>query len=174
MKFEESEYDSAESYFDEALSLKSDLTEANAGKGWSKLMKDESSFTEIANLLELAKLDTSIQIDVFAGLAIVNDLLKQYSFAIDYVNQILSKSPSYVFQHNPTINYQDLLVIQSHSYLFNKQFDKAYETISLLTTEFIFDPDDSSTWIVEGDRYPSYEGAISAALAIAAERYKSF
>ena len=174
LKFTKAEYDSAEYYFNEALKLNSDIKEAFAGKAWSKLMLDKADFESIEELFKEAQSDTSIVKDVKAGLAIVSNLQKKYSASINYIDELLASSASYVFQHKTDIDYHDLLVIEAHSYFYSKNFDKAYETILKLTTNYIFDPEDSSTWVVEGDKYPSYEGAISALLAKLSSQYKSF
>lgn len=172
--FEQTEYDSAEYYFDQALALDNEFAESNLGKAWSKLMAGDSDFDEIESALTTALADTAIKTDGLAGLAVITNLEKKYSTSADYVDQLLALASAYVFQYKTDINYQDMLVIQAHSYFYNKQFDEAYESILKLTNEYAFDPDDSSTWVVDGDTYPSYEGAISAALSKVADLYKSF
>lgn len=172
--FENAEYDSAEYYFDWAISLVSNYPEGQAGKAWSKLLNEDTDFSTIENLLENALTEESLINDLYAALGIVNNLQKDYTSSVNYIDDLFDLAASYVFSHNTDINYQDLLVIQAHSYFYNKDFDKAYESILELTTEFSFDPFDSTTWIVDGDLYPSYEGAISAALAKVSKDYKSF
>ena len=174
IEFEKSNYDSAEHFFDEALQLDNELAEGAAGKAWSRLMMDKSSLDAIENLLLKAKSNPKILNDVMAGLAIVNNLQKKYSSSVDYVSQLLDASSSYVFSHKADIDYHDLLIIKAHSYFYSKNFDKAYETILEITTNYLFDPQNPETWEVNGDKYPSYEGAISAALAKLSEQYKSF
>ncbi|MBN2279177.1 MAG: hypothetical protein JXQ65_01210 [Candidatus Marinimicrobia bacterium] len=173
-KFEIADYDSAEYYFDQVLSLRADVPEGQLGKGWSKMLVEDSDYQNIETLFASAVSDTSVQKDALAGLGIVNNLQKKYSSSANYINQLLEIASSYVFSHKSDINYQDLLVIQSHSYFYNKQFDQAYESILQLTTQYIFDPFDDDTWIVDGKVYPSYEGAISAVLAKLSDLYKSF
>jgi tetratricopeptide (TPR) repeat protein len=174
LEFEAGKYDSAEYYFNEALALDNEYGESNAGKAWSLLMKDESQALTVENLFSKATADTSLLNDVETGLAIVTNLQQKYNTSINYVNKVLARESAYVFQHKTDINYQDLLVIQAHSYFYNKQFDKSYETLLQITSDFVFDPEDATTWVVKGDTYPSYEGAISAVLAIVANQYKSF
>ena len=161
-KFENADFDSAEYYFDQALSLRTGEPGGQLGKGWAKLMNEDSDYLNVETLFESAMTDSSLKNDLLAGLGIV------------YIDQLLESSSSYVFSHNTDINYQDMLIIQAHSYFYNKQFNKSYESILELTTDYIFDPSESSTWVVDGDTYPSYEGAISALLAKLSDLYKSF
>ena len=172
--FENAQYDSSEFYFDRVLALRTGEPRGQIGKGWSKLLDENTDFNNIEILFESAMTNEDLKNDLMAGLAIVNNLQKKYSGAVDYVDQLLTAVSTYVFSHKTEINYQDLLIIQAHSYFYNKQFDNAYVTILELTTDYIFDPADSTTWVVDGDVYPSYEGAISAVLAKLSDQYKSF
>jgi hypothetical protein len=174
MKFEQADYDSAEYYFDEALTLQSTLPAGKAGKGWSKLMREDADLTAIETLFEGARSDSSLLNDVYAGLGIVNNLQKKYSSSSAYIEQLLTRASTYVFEHKTDITYEDMLVIQAHSYFYNKQFDQAYESLLELTTDYLFDSTDPDTWIVDSKPYSSYEGAISALLAILSNQYKSF
>jgi len=172
--FEQAQYDSSEYYFDRVLALRTNEPRGQIGKGWSKLLVEDSDFSNIETLFESAMADENLKNDLMAGLAIVNNVQKKYGDAADYVDQLLTAVSTYVFSHKTDINYQDLLVIQAHSYFYNKQFDNAYESILELTTDYIFDPADKLSWVVDGDTYPSYEGAISAVLAKVSDQYKSF
>ncbi len=172
--FENARYDSAEYYFDLALNLMNGHEESQAGKAWTLLMQDESDLAAIETYLEKAQSDTSLLNDVLAALGIVNNLQKDYSTSINHIQQLLDRSSAYVFSHKTDIDYNDMMVLQAHSYFYNKQFDRAYEVILEMTTTYVFDPDDGSTWTVDGKKYPSYEGAISAVLAKLSDQYKSF
>ena len=137
-------------------------------------MLDDADLSSIETLLNNAKTDSLILNDVLAALGIVQNLQKKYSASVSNIDQLLNRIETYVFQHKTDIDYRDMLIIKAHSYFYNKNFDYCYEALLEINQDYIFDPDDSSTWEIDGKKYSAYEGAISALLAKLSNQYKSF
>jgi len=171
--FSDGKYDESLSDFQEILKFESDHREGNMGCGWVGLVQDNESMSILNDYLIKGLSDTSIANDCRCGLAAINLIDEKYADAVGYINDVLTDEPSYTFQYKTDIDYRDLLVIKAQSLFFLKQYNNAYEAVLELTTTYIFDPDDYSTWIVDGVSYPAYEGAIAAAISKLAVEYKS-
>jgi tetratricopeptide (TPR) repeat protein len=122
--FELGQYENAKDKFDEALTLDATYADAYNGLGWSNakldlLSESISNFTQcISNGMTTA--------DPYAGeAAVYRDYNNRYSDAISAADMALSKDRRYIFSHDTSFDWKDLMLILAQSYFGNEDYELA-------------------------------------------------
>lgn len=151
--FELQDYAAAISYFTQAKSI-ADYTDAYNGLGWGYIRVD-SIQNALLNFNSSITLD-SLNIDAYAGRSSVNLYLNRYTSAINDANNVISYDEFYVFSHDTTISYKDIRLILAQSYFYTQQYERAQEQVDIIYPENGLNPNDPSTWVVNGITYSTY------------------
>jgi tetratricopeptide (TPR) repeat protein len=122
--FELGQYENAIDKFDEALTLDAAYADAYNGLGWSNAKLDQlaesiSSFNQcISHGMTTA--------DPYAGeAAVYRDYDDRFSDAISAANTAFSKDRRYVFSHDTSFDWKDLMLILAHSHFGNEDYETA-------------------------------------------------
>ncbi len=163
--------------YDEALSKFSDIIYDAPedelgfhGKGWCKLLLNDPD-DSITNF-DLAISFGNYTNDPIAGLAIAYHASGDYLGGIVYCKELLQNNPSYYFEHQPLINYQDIRIILAMCYYHEGELTLAQEQADFLAEEqgnlqynpldIALDVEDETTWIIADTQYNSYAEALMA------------
>ncbi len=124
-KFEDSELDSAEAYFVDALDTDSTYGEAWTGRGWVDLLRDSLS-NAISDFDKALALDTG-QEDAQAGKAALLPEIEPPDFqgAVDAAESVLSGAGRYIFDHDTDFDWMDLRLIMAQSFFALTFYDSA-------------------------------------------------
>jgi len=171
--FVEARYSLAVKSFDEALLEQPSNVEAKVGKGWSLLMKDTSRTEQIINLLEEGIYSQDWKPDSRCALASARLIRKEYNKCIENSDSLLASHPDYVFQYKTNIDWRDVAIIKAQAQFLTQKYTRAWSTISQIS-ELNLDPANSDSWVINGNKYPSFAAALSAELAKLSREYKSF
>ncbi|MCF7885745.1 MAG: hypothetical protein K9M80_04540 [Candidatus Marinimicrobia bacterium] len=171
--FTEKKYSMAVQSFNQALEEAPEDLEAKLGKGWSLLMKDTSGTDEIINLLKSGVSAQELKLDAFCALTSVHLVQKEYTQAINSADTLLSNEPNYVFQYNTKIDWKDITIIKAQAYFLNRNYTQAWNTIVDIS-ELNLAPNDSKSWVIDGQEYLSFPAVLSVEIANLSREYMSF
>lgn len=159
-EFESASYDTAVTYFNNALGLDSNHADASSGLGWSKallgFLSEAVTALQTANSLGLTTQDAN------AGLAVVYRDLPNLESAISHAGTVVGNEPSYSFSHRPSIDYKDMHLVMAQCYYRQGEasFPDAQAQVDILYQNNGLDPDTPSTWVVGGQTYQTYAEAL--------------
>ena len=163
--FEAKDYEGALASFDEAISSGYKLAEAYLGAGWSNLLLENISDAIEAcnNALDegYSKPEDAycaLCIAYLATLATSTEAQK----AASYADSVLSIDPHYTFSHLTAVNYLDVHLVRAEAYLYLGDYAKVQESLDVLDPDNGLDPEDSNTWVVDGQSYNTYLEALIA------------
>ena len=122
--FEQGQYADARDKFDEALALDDTYADAYNGQGWSNANLDELSAAINSFIQCLSNGMTTA--DPYAGeAAVYRDYNNRFSDAIAAANTALSKNRRYVFSHDTSFDWKDLMLILAQSHFGNGDYETA-------------------------------------------------
>ncbi|MGD8412890.1 MAG: hypothetical protein PVF33_01585 [Candidatus Latescibacterota bacterium] len=109
---------------------------AHEGKGWCNLKLDrlddaDVSFANSAN-----------RVDANAGWVIVKWALEEYDAVHERAVFVLNRDGSYVFKHDKSVDYRDLILHDAYSYFHLGNYENCLEDILLLDAAFQADLND--------------------------------
>jgi len=160
--FEDSDYQSAYSKFDEALEADSHNEDAYHGRAWSSLLM--SNVQDAISDFNASIYYGNSGLDPIAGLAVAYLADQQYSTAISKARYVISSNSNYYFEHKPLINYRDLHLILAMAYFHTGNLSAACEQIQSLEPEISISQTDSSTWEYNGQSFGSYAETVMAVI----------
>ncbi len=172
--FESDHFSDGLADFEAALALDANYGEAFAGQGWClfKLAQDTSGYDAAVAAFLAAVSHGETESYVVAGQAAARlaqggtNLNLAYSLSMWFVGN----DPSFVFDHQPSINGADMLVVAASAKAALGQMEDALYCADLLEVSGI-DPDVPSTWLVGGTSYNSFEAAVLAHIFQLSEQY---
>jgi tetratricopeptide (TPR) repeat protein len=131
------DYLSALEKFEEAISKETNYVEAYCGAGWAtaRLTDLASSVSYFSSCISL----NSSYVDGHAGLAFVYNAQKKYLSAITSANSALSQNSAWFFQHDESLNYNDLHLLLAECYFFLLNFENCLAQVKILNTSFTAD-----------------------------------
>lgn len=162
LAFEESNYDSAIVYFENARLINPNYADIFTGLGWCYTKVDSlvDALDEFSNAISIDEL----AVDAFVGRAAVNLKLGFSYLAIEDAGTTLKIDSLYIFSHDTTITYLDLHLILAEGYYQTQQYGLAHQEVEYLANifelSFNLDENDSSTWTNPSNpeiTYISYE-----------------
>lgn len=144
--FEDSDLDSAASFFTDALDADSTYSDAWTGLGWVDLLRDSLS-NAMADFNEAIALDAD-QEDAHAGSAALLPEMVPPDFqgAIDAANEVLDGSRRYIFDHDTSFDWMDLRLIMAQSFFALTEYDSANIQVDSLGGT---PADSADTWFVD-------------------------
>lgn len=153
------DFDKAIEYFKKALSMDSSYPDALNGLGWSYLHKYNLSLSE--NYFSLA-IKEKLNEDYLVGRAGVYLEEGKYFDAIEDAKKALEINPnfkSFHFKIDP-ITTKEVNILIALSYFFMKDYKRCQLIIDKLSPENNLDPDNKTTWKVNGKTFNSYQEAL--------------
>jgi len=167
-RFEAGDFDGALSDFDDALGLETNYGPAYLGQGWSRLSLATSNTSK---QLATASFDSAL-----AHGQSVEDCLSgraaaylgvggnpSYISAISDALLALQSSPDFVFAHRNSFDATDLKLIIAFAYAAQDHLPAALSAADEVADSGI-QQGDSGTWVVGGESYDSFKGAVLAHL----------
>ena len=171
--FSDGDYSLAVLVFEEALASQPSSVEAKVGKGWALLMKDTSATDEIVTLLENGKNNSDWEIDSRCALSALRLFRKEYDQAIQNAEKKKKKKSSYVFEYKTDIDWKDVSIIKAQAHFLNQEYISAWNAVAGIS-DITLDPNNSSSWKINGKQYLSFAAALSSEIANLSDHYKSF
>ncbi len=177
VSFEASLYPAAMQDFRDVLALDEENVEAKLGAGWSLVMIDDGGLDSAAALLDsTVTTDVDWQQDAWAALATIRLSQQAYVSADSLAELTLAQDPSYVFLHEPTIDWHDLLVYQAQARFAQALYDSAWvAVVPLLSGGSPFDNmlrNDPATWTSGGVTYTYFPEILALAISYFSELYR--
>jgi tetratricopeptide (TPR) repeat protein len=126
LKFEADNFAGARSDFSAALSISTiagDSSGALLGLGWARLRQSQAGLAE-NSFVEYLYLSPGSN-DGRAGLAFAYPATNKFREAIDTANVVLSSDPSWVFNHDNSVNADDLHLVLAQCYYCIAIFDSS-------------------------------------------------
>jgi len=133
--FETENYGIAVETFAAAAERKATLPEVYLGLGWSNIrdLNLENGRIYLGSAISFAFLDAEngaqIILDSQSGLAGIALVEGNYDMAIDYIDQVLSVAPAYVFSHDPSVNLEALKRIRMTAAYFQGDYADAFQEV---------------------------------------------
>ncbi len=172
-KFADQDYSDAQNQFSRAVAKNADYVDAYLGAGWSSFYLRDLSSAEWSFTTGKGKVsDPDTLADFHAGYAIVCNDLSRYSQAIIECDATFAITQSYSFSRQSTINHTDLVVVKANAYFQlggDTNLSVAAELLNDLLTGVNLDPDNASTWKVDGQTFSSFSEALVRALEKASD-----
>ena len=136
-KFGTVDYERASEKFQKAIKMDANYVEAYSGAGWAEarltnLVNAESYFSQCISL-------NSSYIDGLAGIAFVYNAQKNYQSAITSATNALTKSSTWAFLHDETLNYKDLHLLLAECYFALLNFSESLNQVKILNSTFTAD-----------------------------------
>lgn len=168
VKFASENYSAALDDFLEATSMDSEYADGYLGAGWASLYlkRPQDALSHFSIGLSKAS-DSSTLADLYAGDALTNLELEQYSLCISGVNACFAIVPSYVFPRQPSVNRIDLKVAQANAYFQlggDSNLAKAADLVHEADVRIALDPETPESWRVDGTTYGTFSEALLRAL----------
>ena len=132
--FEQEEYDAAKSKFGQATTMDLTYADAHNGLGWANAKLDllDESLAQFAQCITYGMTTA----DPYAGQAAVyrdyGTEPDHFSSAVSYGLTALSKARRYVFSHDTSFDWKDLMLILAHSYCGLGEFETANSWVDSL------------------------------------------
>lgn len=127
-EFERGSYQSAYDLFRRAVNADPNLSDAYNGLGWSaghiegKIGEAREHFSRAFSL-------DSLHYDALGGWTFALYQTEEYSSAIERGGQLLNRKPRWRFLHNPTLDFNDIRLIQAFSWVHLGNFEEAYRVV---------------------------------------------
>ena len=162
VNFESEDYSAAVGDFNLALDEDSTALEAYSGIGWSQIRLDQIDSAQINFIVALDR--NYAGKEILAGLAAISLANEEYTIAIVHAKSILSTDADWVFEHDNSIDYNDLWLIVAIAYFHEGDFTEMEAAILNIDSTYSIDENDSATWIVGSNSFNSYQEAVAAYL----------
>jgi hypothetical protein len=135
-KFEGHDYPGAHQAFSD-LAV-SNQAAAYVGLGWTVMRMDSLAAAQ-GYFSTAVTLPDSVNalLDGYAGWSFVEWALQNDTACISYANHVLSSDNLYVFSHDPSVNYQDLMLHQAYSYFRLGDYANCIDRIQGVDNTFI-------------------------------------
>lgn len=165
--FEAGDYEEALGFFDQALGVDAESSEAHLGRGWSllKTASTSASLTAASNAFDQALLLDPASRDALGGRAAARLSLggAGVAGAVEDAEALLAQDPDFEFLHDPKFNHVAQRLIQAQAHASLGSFDSA---LLALDTVFVsgITADESESWVVEGLIEASFGAAVLAHL----------
>ena len=148
----------AQAKFEEAIALDTSSADAYNGKGWCLLR--QNALVEAKQSFDLAISNGLPTADALVGRAAANRDLPDFPSAIQDALAALSQDPNYRFAYDSAIDYHDVRIILAQSYFGMADYPSAQQQVDILDPANGLDPANSTTWVVEGVSYNTYQEAL--------------
>lgn len=148
----------ARAKFEEAIALDASSADAYNGKGWCLLR--ENALAEAKQSFDLAISNGLPTADALVGRAAVHRDLPDFPSAIQDALAALSLDPNYRFAYDSAIDYRDVRIILAQSYFGISDYPSAQQQVGILDPANGLDPATSTTWVVDGVSYNTYQEAL--------------
>ena len=127
-------YSTALSKFTAALRLDATLVDGYNGAGWSDVRLNllANAMTEF----NAGKSRDTTNVDIWAGLAFVNNAQKNYTASIADAQSVLQKNSHWFFERDTTVNISDVTVVLAEDYFSTADFDSSLEAVQSLDASF--------------------------------------
>lgn len=162
--------------FEDALNLDSTNVEARVGAGWSIILLDDRDLQIAVNYLDATvTASAEWQQDAWAGLATVALTDRRYSAADSLAALTLAGDASYVFSFMPTIDWQDLLLIQGQARFGQGQYTSAWTAVQPLTVNTPYETvsiNDATTWVNGSITYSHFEEILAIVITHLSELFR--
>jgi len=135
--FEEGDYPSAITNFQQAITENASDAEAYNGLGWCYLF-DDSLSKSITNFE--ASLSFENLIDANAGVALALAELSDFSHAVTHASVVINASPSYVFSHHTSVDIKMIRLTKAKSAAALGDFTTALNEVKAIESAFDADP----------------------------------
>lgn len=168
LAFEADDYTSARTLFEEALTIGPTYADAMSGLGWTDL-REGSLSSAASNFSDAISAGMTTQDAKVGGLAVNKELPGQLSYAATLGSSALSAAPNYIFAHDNTVTADlvRVMLAQVDFRLGSASFTSAQSLAdAVLVNQGMsasgLSAGNSATWVVDGETYPSYAGALLA------------
>lgn len=130
-------YADAEAKFQQLVDANEMLGKAYNGLGWCALYQDQldNAETDFSKALQ-EELDDDTYQDVIGGLVIVYDALNRPQDCVDSSGNL---STDWVFSHDETLDYDDIILIRAISYYALGEFENSLTEVQKLDPDFSAD-----------------------------------
>jgi hypothetical protein len=127
-------YTTALSKFTAALRLDATLVDGYNGAGWSDIRLNllDNATTEF----NAGKSRDTTNVDIWAGLAFVNNAQKNYTASIADAQSVLQKNTHWFFERDTTVNIGDVKVALAEDYFSTASFDLSLAAVQSLDASF--------------------------------------
>lgn len=160
--YENGDFRTAISRFLEIIELHAYWADAYNGLGWCYASPQIDSLNKAQNYFDQALAKKPSLVPAYAGRGFVHLALNQYNKAIADFKKVLELDANFVFEHDASVNVQDVRLGLAEAFFYRQQFSLAQEQVDILEPDNGLNPGDSSTWNVGGVQYPTYEAALLA------------
>ena len=160
--YENGNYSEAIGYFEDILEQNPNYADGYNGLGWCYGSNVIDSLETARQNFDSANALNSNFADATAGRGFVLLALKQYSLAVNDFSRIIQNNPNYVFSHDSSVTISDIRLGLAEAHFFRQNYQLAQEQVDLLAPENSLDPNNSSTWVVDGFNFTTYHGALLA------------
>ncbi len=162
--FEEGNYDSAQSHFEQALTYEPHSVDALEGVGWTKLKLYDFGGSQSA--FETALGIDEVRIDCLVGLGFAYLAVEDYENVLTTCFEALNVAgETYTFAHDHSITDFDLRYCRILAFVGLGRFGDALDEIKIVKPEIEIDPLNPATW----NGYLTFEEALLALIEQLAE-----
>ncbi len=173
--FESANYADALIEFSDAMDIDSTSGEARTGFGWSLLRTNGADLNNVLAILNIDATDDLVhQTDAWTAKATSHLLLSQYPPADSVAKLVLDTDTNYVFVHDPSVQWRDLLITRGQALYHMSDYDSAWQVILPLVNEDTvytnIDPDSTSWTLALGTQpYTIFAEVLGIVLTALAE-----
>ncbi len=151
-EFENGDMEAALEEFMEAFNLDSTRAQTQVAVAWARLMiPGTDPATVISAIDSNATDDQDWRNDAWCALAVAHLILSQHQEADSMASLVLAADSAYMFTMQPTVDWQDLLLIRGQALFFMAEYDSAWQVLDplVVNTEYTsIDRTDPSSWII--------------------------
>ncbi len=128
------DYNKALSKFTAALRLDATLVDGYNGAGWADVRLNllANAVTEF----NAGKSRDTTNVDIWAGLAFVNNAQKNYTASVADAQSVLQKNSHWFFERDTTVNISDVKVLLAEDYFSTASFDLSLAAAQSLDASF--------------------------------------
>lgn len=136
-KFEAKDYDGAHLAFSD-LAAQGAAAPIYVGLGWTAMRMDSLAAADayFAAALTLPDSENTLQ-DGYAGWSVVAWAMQNHAACITYSQNVLTQDDFYVFVHDRSVTYQDLLLHEAYSYYYLTDYLHCIDRIQAIDPAFI-------------------------------------
>lgn len=174
--FDAGSFTSALAEFTDALELDSGNLEARVGAAWVIILLDDRDLNDARILLDsTVTADANWREDAWTALATIGLTEREYSDADSLAALVLASNASYVFTPLPTIDWQDLIIIQAQARYAQMLYDSSWSAVAVLLTgtpHESVDRNTPSTWVFGTEVYAHFPEILARLISYLSEIHR--
>lgn len=170
--FQAGDFSAATQQFQLALAGDAASPGANCGLSWLLLFQSPDSATAIEAGFGIARNDPRWQDEALTGLVMLYAAAGRYVELVAAVDTVLQRQPQYQFPYRASIDWHDLQVAKSQALYNRGDYAGAWQSLQQIAPESPIDPNQPTTWWVNGREFWAFPPALAKMLELMTEEYR--